>query len=119
MKIGGKRVENEGSDGGVLADVESDSRLNVSVGYLNAEKNRVDSGAPVHDPGMIKDFDALPFRCQQPLPVCAGSGTSAAAHEPTAGAENGKQLSRDGKTECAISICMEGGGGATDHLRVQ
>lgn len=49
--------------------------------------------------------------------------TSAAVHGLTAGAENGKPLSCDGKTECIISICVEcgrsTGGAATDHLHVQ
>lgn len=82
----------------------------------------MDSGAPVHDPGMIKVFDGslvLPFHCQQPLPACAGSETSAAVRDLTVGAENGKPLSCDGKTECAIPICMEcrGGAGGAVSLR--
>lgn len=32
--------------------------------------------------------------------------TYAAVHKSTAGAENGKPLSCDGKTECIVSICM-------------
>lgn len=42
--------------------------------------------------------------------------TSAAVHNPTAGAENGKPLSCDGKTECIISICMECGRGTGEAV---
>lgn len=44
-----------------------------------------------------------------PLPVraCTHAQTYAVVHNSTVGAENGKPVSCDGKTECIISICME------------
>lgn len=42
--------------------------------------------------------------------------TYAAVHNSTVGAENGKPLSCDGKTECIISICMEWRGGTVKSL---
>lgn len=67
--------------------------------------------AAVHDSGMIKDLYCVfivPLCCQ-PFPVLPHTSeqTYAAVHNPTVGAENGKPLSCDGKTECIISICME------------
>lgn len=72
----------------------------------------VNFSAAVHDSGMIKDLYCiliLPLCCQQPFPVAPHTSvqTYAAVHNLTVGAENGKPLSCDGKTECIISICME------------
>lgn len=47
--------------------------------------------------------------------------TYAVVHNSTAGAENGKPVSCDGKTECIISICMEwwrGAVGASQPRRI-
>lgn len=77
--------------------------------------------AAVHDSGMIKDLCCIfivPLCCQQLFPVAPHTSqqTYAAVLNLTVGAENGKLLSCDGKTESIISICMEWCDGAVRVL---
>lgn len=90
----------------------------LGLDFLRGVEWRVDLCAPVHDSGMIKDLYCiliLLLCCQQPFPVPnthTRVQTYAAVHNSTVGAENGKPVSCDGKTECIISICMEWRSGA-------
>lgn len=90
----------------------------LGLDFLRGVEWRVDLCAPVHDSGMIKDLYCiliLLLCCQQPFPVPnthTSVQTYAAVHNSTVGAENGKPVSCDGKTECIISICMEWRSGA-------